>query len=149
MEPEINQEDIKQEVKEKSSLHTVTPLSKYLAIALFITLPFVGGWIGYQYAPEKIVEVEKVIEVEKIVEVERSETSSDTEEVKVTEVITEDELVVKEFYLESFACDSFAGEFCSTPVEIDGRDLDCFLATYESGMTLPYTKEGLLLNCRE
>lgn len=48
-----------------SGLHTITPLSKYLAMALFIILPFLGGWIGYTYAPEKIVEVEKIIEVEK------------------------------------------------------------------------------------
>lgn len=41
----------------------VTPLSKYLATTLFIAMPFVGGWIGYQYAPEKVVEVEKVANV--------------------------------------------------------------------------------------
>jgi hypothetical protein len=48
----------------KSPLHTVTPQSKYLAMALFVILPFVGGWIGYKYAPEKIVEVEKVVLIE-------------------------------------------------------------------------------------
>ncbi len=37
----------------------VTPLSKYLAMTLFILMPFVGGWIGYHYMPEKVVEVEK------------------------------------------------------------------------------------------
>lgn len=50
------------------SLLKVTPLSKYLAMALFVTLPFVGGWIGYTFAPEKIVEVEKVLPIEKEVE---------------------------------------------------------------------------------
>lgn len=30
-------------------------------MALFIILPFVGGWIGYNYAPEKIIEIEKTI----------------------------------------------------------------------------------------
>lgn len=50
-----------------SQRNTITPLSKYLAIALFIILPFLGGWIGYEYAPEKIVEIEKVVEIEKIV----------------------------------------------------------------------------------
>jgi len=40
----------------KSSLHQVTPLSKYLAMFLFITLPFVGGYIGYMFAPENVVE---------------------------------------------------------------------------------------------
>lgn len=45
----------------KSRLTTVTPLSKYLAMTLFILLPFLGGWIGYTYAPQKVVEVEKVV----------------------------------------------------------------------------------------
>ncbi len=47
---------------DNSPLHTVTPLSKYLAMVLFIAMPFVGGWIGYKYAPEKRVEVQKIIE---------------------------------------------------------------------------------------
>lgn len=51
--------------KQKSSMHQVTPLSKYLALALFIVLPFIGGYIGYIFAPEKVVEVEKIVEVEK------------------------------------------------------------------------------------
>lgn len=38
----------------KSLLHTITPLSKYLAMILFIMLPFVGSWIGYTYSQEKI-----------------------------------------------------------------------------------------------
>lgn len=42
-------------------LHQVTPLSKYLAMALFITMPFIGGWIGYMCAPEKVVEVERFL----------------------------------------------------------------------------------------
>ncbi len=50
------------EVKiEPNPLHTVTPLSKYLAMALFILMPFIGGWIGYTYSPEKVVEVERVV----------------------------------------------------------------------------------------
>ena len=30
-------------------------------MTLFVILPFVGGWIGYQYAPEKIVEAEREV----------------------------------------------------------------------------------------
>ena len=37
-------------------LRKVTPLSKYLAMVLFILLPFIGGYVGYVYAPEKVVE---------------------------------------------------------------------------------------------
>lgn len=62
------------EVHEASRLHQVTPLSKYLAMTLFIILPFVGGWIGYMYAPEKVVEVERVI----VEEVEVSEDFFET-----------------------------------------------------------------------
>lgn len=49
------------ELDSKSPLLKVTPLSKYLAMALFIVMPFVGGWIGYRHAPEKIVEVDQIV----------------------------------------------------------------------------------------
>ena len=62
----INQEEVA--VEQKSSLHQVTPLSKYLALALFVILPFLGGWIGYTYAPEKVVEIEKEVIREVVVE---------------------------------------------------------------------------------
>jgi hypothetical protein len=55
------QEEMVTQVEQKSSLYQVTPLSKYLALALFVIFPFVGGWIGYTYAPEKVVEVENVV----------------------------------------------------------------------------------------
>jgi hypothetical protein len=58
-----------------SPLHTVNPLSKYLAMALFVAMPFFGGWVGYSYAPEKVVEVDKVVEKEKTVTVERDLTT--------------------------------------------------------------------------
>ena len=61
MEPEENTT----ETQQLSSLHTVTPLSKYLAIVLFVVLPFFGGYIGYVYAPEKVVEVDKVVAVDR------------------------------------------------------------------------------------
>ncbi|HMO78360.1 MAG TPA: hypothetical protein PKA42_01295 [Candidatus Paceibacterota bacterium] len=64
MEPEnLNGDTAKVEVKTGviAPLHKITPLSKYLAMALFISLPFIGGWIGYQYAPEKVVEVERIV----------------------------------------------------------------------------------------
>lgn len=56
MEPQINESE-----SIITPLKKVTPVSKYLAMALFILLPFVGGWIGYTYAPEKVVEVERVV----------------------------------------------------------------------------------------
>lgn len=60
MEPE--QTPNEQPVSRFKNLHKVTPLSKYLAMTLFVALPFLGCWIGYTYAPEKVVEVEKIIE---------------------------------------------------------------------------------------
>lgn len=62
MESENNNIEVQVEVQ-KGPLNCVTPLSKYLAMVLFILTPFIGGWIGYQYAPEKVVEVERVKEV--------------------------------------------------------------------------------------
>jgi hypothetical protein len=56
MEPEQNKVE-----SAIAPLKKVTPLSKYFAMGLFIILPFVGGWIGYVYAPEKLVEVETTI----------------------------------------------------------------------------------------
>lgn len=53
----------------------MTPLSKYLAMALFIILPFIGGYVGYTFAPEKVVEVEKVVTKEVMVEKEVESTS--------------------------------------------------------------------------
>jgi hypothetical protein len=47
--------------KPLSVLYKVTPLSKYLAMTIFIIMPFIGGWIGYNYAPEKNVLVETII----------------------------------------------------------------------------------------
>lgn len=43
----------------KKHFCTVTPLSKYLAMVVVIMLPFIGGYVGYHYAPEKVVEVER------------------------------------------------------------------------------------------
>ncbi len=45
----------------KNPFFEVTPLSKTLAGIIFILTPFIGGWVGYNLAPVKIVEVEKVV----------------------------------------------------------------------------------------
>lgn len=42
----------------KKYLFEVTPFSKSLALLIFIILPFLGGWVGYKWAPEKIVYTE-------------------------------------------------------------------------------------------
>lgn len=57
MELEPNVQNTIQPERKHNDLSTVTPLSKVLAMLLFIFMPFVGGWVGYTYAPEKIIEV--------------------------------------------------------------------------------------------
>ncbi|MEY2665536.1 MAG: hypothetical protein RLZZ480_641 [Candidatus Parcubacteria bacterium] len=52
---ELNNVENTEVIKEKHPVFRVTKTSKYLAMLLFITMPFLGGWIGYTYAPEKIV----------------------------------------------------------------------------------------------
>ena len=47
------------EDKTKKLFFKVTPLSKTLAIIIFIVTPFIGGWVGYNLAPVKIIEIEK------------------------------------------------------------------------------------------
>ena len=46
----------------------VTTISKLLTLILFITLPFIGFWLGYVKAPPQIVEVEKIVTKEVLVE---------------------------------------------------------------------------------
>ncbi len=57
MEPEI--QNI--EPKQTHPVFKVTTFSKYFAMTLFILMPFVGGLIGYVYAPEKGVEIRNVV----------------------------------------------------------------------------------------
>jgi membrane-bound inhibitor of C-type lysozyme len=44
-------------------MYEVTTMSKAIAMILFVTLPFIGGWIGYHFAPTHVVEVEKIVTV--------------------------------------------------------------------------------------
>lgn len=49
----------------------VTPFSKYVTMMVFVVAPFLGAWIGYNFAPTKILFLEEPVLVEKIVEVEK------------------------------------------------------------------------------
>ncbi len=53
MEQQTNNEPA---IKEVHPVNQITPVSKYLAMVLFIILPFLGGYVGYKLAPEKVVE---------------------------------------------------------------------------------------------
>lgn len=58
-------ENLVQKESMLAPLQKVTPLSKYLAVAVFIALPFIGGLVGYALAPDEIKEIESVVLVEK------------------------------------------------------------------------------------
>lgn len=90
MEPKIF--DVETE-KPLSVLYKVTPLSKYLAMAIFIITPFIGGWIGYTYAPEKIVVTETIIYKNSAVESEASPTNLPAKE-KPSYMIESGEIIV-------------------------------------------------------
>lgn len=76
MEPEQTQQEQDFAAEPKQSVwNSVTPLSKFLAMALFVILPFVGWYVGYAFTPEKVVEVEKIIEVEKMSDSIQEDTS--------------------------------------------------------------------------
>jgi hypothetical protein len=60
MEDKTNLEPVVRESVWKKHFMTVTPLSKFIALYLFIMLPIVGFWAGYAYAPATIVGVAPV-----------------------------------------------------------------------------------------
>ncbi len=60
----FTEQELVQAEQTQNTLNSVTPLSKYLALILFIAMPFIGGYIGYKYSPDKVVEVEKLVTVE-------------------------------------------------------------------------------------
>lgn len=76
MEPKNNQAECR-----LAPLQKVTPLSKYLTLALFIIMPFIGGWVGYTYAPEKVVETERVV---------NKEVASDSSELALLDDVSEE-----------------------------------------------------------
>jgi len=57
MDQEINNQIVEPVAKTPHPVNQVTVLSKTLAALIFIAMPFAGGYIGYQLAPEKVVEV--------------------------------------------------------------------------------------------
>lgn len=66
----------------KQKLFTVTPLSKLVALILFIALPFIGFWLGRQYPVPPAQIVDETAEV--------SETQSETEAEADTETTKTD-----------------------------------------------------------
>jgi hypothetical protein len=74
----MNDENFSQVTGANNKLTKVTPLSRILAMILFVVLPFLGGLVGYHVAPEKVVEVEKII----IKEIDNKQLNIDSTEQK-------------------------------------------------------------------
>jgi hypothetical protein len=54
MESQNNIGEVAQPESFITPLKKVTPLSRYLALALFVALPFVGAWVGYSFVPKDV-----------------------------------------------------------------------------------------------
>jgi len=96
-----------------SRLHQVTPLSKYLGIALFITLPFVGAWIGYEYGVNEmsVYSVQNSVQTpvsNDEVDIYDTATSSDSGQsaVEPLDVVVEQDTVFssENYYIEKYLC---------------------------------------------
>ena len=64
MEPHTPKADTGTVQKKTDILFTVTPLSKYLALTLFIILPFLGFWLGTLAVPGHYTTVEETVGLE-------------------------------------------------------------------------------------
>lgn len=80
----MEQENLDQEVSIKKNLmDQVTPLSKYAAMILFIMLPFVGGYIGYNLAIIQVSDVEHI--TTKVVDTEKDSVANDKQDTLVSD----------------------------------------------------------------
>lgn len=131
MDTDTYQNQIDEEVKKDnfiarhSELFCVTPLSKYLALVLFVILPFLGGYIGYTFAPEKVVEVEKVLEDKNTRETEKvTDENFKAEELELSKMQASEELIsdttiagtllfeAANFVVESYTCPDRSYQDC-------------------------------------
>ena len=131
MNPDQNTEEAVTTPAAKQPVFQITNTSKCLALLLFILLPFIGGYIGYTYAPEKIVEIEK--EVVRTVQVEQTPT--------VEPYISESGIVldgkelnsctVKDFIDSEENLQTFLGEIANTYALNETFQMTGFYRTYE------------------
>jgi hypothetical protein len=77
----------------------VTPLSKYLAMALFVAMPFIGGYVGYVYAPVKVVEVSMPMPV---ISPEKTDNSAALEKVAAPIAVDSDQFALLPSYVPEF-----------------------------------------------
>lgn len=146
MEPE----NIESKELQINSLSRVTPLSKYLAMVLFILMPFFGGWIGYTYAPEKVIEVEKII-VQKV-----TVPNSLKQEDDLTILESVDDLPLSPYIFKSYATSSnqffVAGELLPVMVELSSTQnnvTEVSLRCWKKEMYCSYSQNFTKWNVRQ
>jgi len=129
--------------KNSSNLNKVTPLSKYLAMILFIMLPFLGGWIGYEYAPEKVVEVEKVVVKEvgietggvesEIIKEIKAELENPNAEVLPTETSENESLETNQGKASCLAENGLWKDVSDSAEILGEKAYDCYVPTSDAG----------------
>lgn len=126
MEPtQENQTELPVKTSFLSPLFKVTTVSKYFALALFVALPFIGGLVGYIYAPEKIVEIEKVIYLENSLEdTPESSTEGGNDPVKYYIVSEQISLDIKPFSSRALTFDVRAQRSATDPFFTDHIHFD-------------------------
>jgi hypothetical protein len=121
-----------------SSWNTVTPLSKYLAMALFVLLPFAGGYIGYVYGPQEVIEIERVVVKEKRVADTQFDESNDVMMDRNTSAITE-------FTYTSTSTDTYLGYYTTYTNEAWGETAECngFVVLSPENETVMFFKDSI------
>jgi hypothetical protein len=113
----MNPENNTQETLPKESfiapLHKVTPLSKILAAVVFILLPFVGAYVGYELAGEKTAEI-SVVNTENKIAIEK-----DTDLLFKSARISESLEMPKNNYLLSARTEIFKGYYAKKVIPND------------------------------
>jgi len=139
-------------------LQQVTTVSKYLALALFITLPFLGGYVGYHIASTSVVGIHPIAVEENLHEVQdtpssiddlRSQFARDVSSrlaIDILYTLAEDGIqYVKAYVPNSSGCCSIYKYLESTGAFYDtGIDIDITVGTKESptGRFIPVVEEG-------
>jgi hypothetical protein len=132
MEPQHNQRVVEAS-KTPHPVNQITPISKYLALALFILLPFVGGYVGWNFA---------LLNQETNVHVHTSHTLTneiDNSTSTPTSLVPDDKSFVLEEIIQKFSSGKdFKNRPCSESIyaqsdfnSLDRDSLDCEQITFE------------------
>jgi hypothetical protein len=81
---------------EKARHNQLELFSKYIILLpLVVVLPLFGAWIGYSYAPEKIIEIEKIVQVPVLIPEHITTTTTSTE--VATDAVVEETDVLRTY----------------------------------------------------